>query len=268
MAGKLQYHIRCSPEDVAKYVLLPGDPDRVKLIAQIWDEWREVSSHREHVTYSGKVSGIPITACSTGVGGPSAANALEELAELGADTFIRVGTTGALWEHINCGDLIITSGAVRYDGTSPYYVDLAYPACANYEVIAALVEAAERLGHPYHVGISASTASFFCGQARPGFKDYWQSWMEPKITDLRAAKVLNFEMEAGTILTLSNLFDLRAGAVCAVVANRITDKLAYVGVDRCIAVAVEAVKILHEWDQKKAALGKQRWYPSLTATYG
>lgn len=266
MTGRLQYHIRCRPGDIAKYVLLPADPGRVELIAQTWDERKEISRHFGHVTYSGEVGGIPLTACSTGIGGASAANAVEELAELGADTFIRVGTTGAIWDHIELGDLIITTGAVRYDGASSQYVDLAYPACADYEVVAALVEAAERLGHPYHVGISASTASFYCGQARPGFQGYWQSWMNDKIADLRAAKVLSFEMEAGTILTMSNLFGLRAGSVCAVVANRITNKFADIGVDRCIQVAIEAVRVLHEWDVVKAAQGKRRWHPSLTAT--
>ena len=170
MDAGLQYHIRCKRGDVERYVLLPGDPERVDLIAADWDESRRIANYREHRTFSGKVGGVALTCCSTGAGGGSTASALEELAVLGGDTYIRVGTTAALQPEIECGDIVISSGAMRHDGTSQYYVDPAYPAVAHYAVTAALVEAAERLGLRYHVGVSCSTASFYCGQGRPGLQ--------------------------------------------------------------------------------------------------
>lgn len=261
----LQYHIRCQPGDIAKYVLLPGDPERVPLMADKWDEKEHIATYREHVTYSGNVGGTAISACSTGAGGPSTASALEELASVGAETFIRVGTCGAMQEHIKPGDLIISRGAVRYDGTSEQYVDPKYPALANQEVVMALIEAAERLGVTYHVGLAYTSASFFCGQGRPGYNNYKQSWMNQILTDMQSAGVLNFEMEAATVLTLSNLFQLRAGAVFSVVANRVKDEFVYKGsgIDSSIAVSTEAVKILHEWDLLKEQHGKKYFFPSL-----
>ncbi|MHB1650953.1 MAG: nucleoside phosphorylase [Desulfitobacteriaceae bacterium] len=265
MEGQLQYHIRCGRGDVAKYVLLPGDPERVPLMASYWDEQREIARYREHVTYSGKVGGVEISACSTGAGGPSTASALEELAEIGAETFIRVGTCGAMQDYINPGDLIICTGSVRHDGTSEQYVETNYPALANYEVTMALIEAAERLGATYHVGLAYTTASFFCGQGRPGFNGYKQSWMGEIMNDMQKAGVLNFEMEAATVLTLSQLFRLRAGACFSVLANRVADKFDYKikGVEHAVAVSIEAVKILHEWDELKKQAGKRYFYPSL-----
>ena len=244
MAGNLQYHINCKQGDINKFVLLPGDPERVDAIAKTWDEKKFIASHREFRTFSGKYSGVDISACSTGIGGPSAAIALEELANLGADTFIRIGTCGAINEKINCGDLIICSGAMRQDGTSEDYIDLSYPAVANYEVVAALIQACEKHGKKYHVGISCTTSSFHCGQARPGFNNFTQSRFENKIQDLQRAGVLNFEMEAATILTLAGLYGLRAGAVFAVVADRNKNKFVYTGIDDAIIIANEAVKIL------------------------
>ena len=266
MEGGLQYHIRCRPGDVARYVLLPGEPDRVNAIAATWSEAREIADHREHRTFSGRIGEVEVTACSTGVGGGSDANAFEELAVLGGDTYIRVGSTGAIQEHIPCGDLIITSAAMRHDGTTDQYVDPAYPAAASYEVTAALVEAAEDLGAAYHVGVTCTTASWYCGQGRPGFRGYTQSFFENKVADLQRAGVLNFEMDAGTILTLASLYGLRAGSVCAVVANRIRNEFVYTGIDNCIRVANRAVEILAGWDARKAAAGKRHWFPSLPAT--
>ncbi|MFG6118060.1 MULTISPECIES: nucleoside phosphorylase [Thalassobacillus] len=264
-ADQSQYHIRCRPGDVEKYVLLPGDPERVGQMAALWEEKRHVATYREHVTYTGKVGGVGISACSTGAGGPSTASALEELAEIGAETFIRVGTCGAMQENIEPGDLIICAGAVRYDGTSDQYVDHKYPAIANQEVVMALIEAAERIGATYHVGIGYTAASFFCGQGRPGFNNYRQSWMETIMEDMQKAGVLNFEMEASTVLTLSSLFNLRAGAVFTAVANRVKDEFEYKGegVAQSIAVATEATKILNEWDELKKRSGKPYFFPSL-----
>jgi len=260
----LQYHIRCKPGDVAPYVLLPGDPDRIPRISRYWDEAREVARHREYVTHTGRYKGAPISATSTGIGGPAAAIAVEELLRVGANTFIRVGTTGTIRREIGIGDLIITTGSVRLEGTTKQYVRPEYPAVASYEVVQALIEAAETLGVRYHVGITASTDSFYTGQARLGFKGYRQSWMDTLIPDLRAAGVLNFEMESATILTLSNIYGARAGVICAVLANRVTGEfVADAGVEDAIKTANEAVRILYEWDEVKREGGKRYFYPGL-----
>ena len=260
----LQYHIYCKPGDVAPYVLLPGDPDRVERISKYWDERRLVAKHREYVTHTGRYKGAPISATSTGIGGPAAAIAVEELLRVGAHTFIRVGTTGAIQPFIKLGDLIISIGAVRLDGTSKQYVRVEYPAVAHFEVVLALIEAAEALGVRYHVGITASTDSFYTGQGRPGYKGYKQSWMNNIIPDLQAARVLNFEMEAATIFTLANIYGARAGAVCAAIANRVTDEfIPDIGVEDAIKVANEAVKVLYEWDTMKKKENKHYLYPSL-----
>ncbi len=262
----LQYHIRCRAGDVARYVLLPGDPARVPLIAQDWAEGREMAAEREHVTWTGHLrSGGAVSACSTGAGGGSTASALEELIAIGADTFIRVGTCGAIQREIACGDVIIHTGAVRLDGTSPQYVRTEYPAAAHPVVVLALVQSAENLGVSYHLGVSASTASFYTGQGRPGWKGYTQSWMGTLVSDLQAAGVLNFEMEAATIFTMLGLYGLRGGSVCAVVANRVTDTMIKEGITTAIAVADEAVRILQEWDAQAAAANKRVWFPGLLA---
>ncbi len=258
-----QYHIQCKKGDVARYVLLPGDPERVDIISSFWDERREVAYHREFKTHTGKYKGVPISATSTGIGSPSAIIALEELARIGADTFIRVGSTGAIQPEINVGDLIISSSAVRLEGTSKEYVRVEYPASANYEVILALIEAAESLGHKYHVGITASTDSFYLGQGRPGYMGYEQSFSRTILQDLRRARVLNFEMEAAAIFTVANLYGLRAGSVAVVFANRITDEFEIVSQEPVAKVANEAVKILWEWDEIKDARRKKYFYPSL-----
>ncbi len=244
MSDNLQYHIQCRSGDINKYVLLPGDPGRVDLIAREWDESKFIAFNREYKTYSGKFGDALITACSTGIGGSSTSIAIEELAELGADTFIRVGT-------------------LRQDGASDEYIDKTYPAVANYEIVLALIQACEKLGKTYHVGLSCSTSTFHCGQARPGFKGYKQSFFENKIKDLQAAHVLNFEMEAATIFTLANLYGLRAGGVFVVVADRNNNTFTYTGIDDSVKIANEAVKILASWDKLKAEKSKTFFYPAL-----
>jgi len=261
--GGLQYHIRCKRGDIARYVLLPGDPERVNVISSLWDERREVAYHREFKTHTGKYKNVKITATSTGIGSPSAVIALEELARIGADTFIRVGSTGAIQEDIVIGDLIISSGAVRLEGTSKQYVRVEYPATANYEVLLALIEAAEELGYRYHVGITASTDSFYLGQGRHGFRGYTQSFSETILQDLRKAGVLNFEMEASAIFTVADIYGLRAGSIAVVFANRVKDEFEIVSQEPVAKVASEAVKILHDWDEMKEKRGKRNFYPSL-----
>lgn len=261
---RIQYHIALKPGDISRYILLPGDPDRVPKISSLWDSYKAVGKHREYLTHTGYYKGVKISACSTGIGSPAAAIAVEELANIGADTLIRVGSTGSIQPEIELGDLIITTAAVRLEGTTKQYVRIEYPAVASYEVVAALVEAAETLGYRYHVGITATTDSFYCGQARPGYKGYWQSWMNSLIPDLQKARVLNFEMEAAAILTLASLYGLRAGAVCAVYADRVRNRFAVKGEREAAKVACEAVKILSEWDKAKEQKGKKWWHPSAT----
>lgn len=260
-----QYHIQCGKGDLSPYVLLPGDPDRVEKIAHLWDEYTEVSDHREYRSVRGIYKKADISCISTGIGSPSAGIAVEELARIGCHTLIRVGSTGAI-QDIPCGELIINTGSVRFEGTSKEYVCTEYPAVAHYEVVLSLIEACEMLGYPYHVGIGASTDSFYIGQARRGFGDFFQSKYERFVEDLQKASVTNFEMEASCILTMSSVYGLRAGVVCAVFANRVTGEFAVSGEDRAGKAASEAVKILHEWDEKKKKKGKKWMYPSLTGS--
>jgi len=259
-----QYHIGCKMGDVGRYVFLPGDPDRVPKIAEFWDSAREVSSHREYRVWTGRLDGIRVSACSTGIGGPAIAIAFEELAAIGADTFIRVGTCGALRKEIRCGDLVISTAAVRLDGTSRQYVQPEYPAVANYEIVLSLVEAAEKLTYRYHVGYTASSDSFYVGQGRPGFNGYLPLGAEKTVETLSKVNVLNFEMEAATIFTLAGIYGLRTGAVCAVYANRITNRFEMKGEEEVCKVAVEAVRILARWDKERKKKGKRYWYPMLS----
>jgi len=253
----MQYHLQVKPGDVSRYVLLPGDPGRVRRIASFWDEAWKVAEHREYLTYSGKYKGVFISATSTGIGAPSTAIAIEELARVGADTFIRVGTTGALRREIHVGDLIISTGAVRLEGTSKQYIIPEYPAVASFEVVLALVTAADEYGLRYHLGLTASSDSFYVGQERPGYKGYLPPFQRGLIDFLKQANVLNFEMEAATIFTLANIYGLRAGAVCAAIANRETEEFVVdAGVDDAIKVANEAIKILKEWDELKDTYNK------------
>ncbi len=261
--GKM-YHIMVGPGEVSGYVLLPGDPARADKIAKTWDESWLIARHREYTTYSGKYKGNFISVTSTGIGAPSTAIAVEELLRVGAHTFIRVGTTGAIQPYIETGDLIITSAAVRLEGTSKQYVIPEYPASASPEVVMALIEAAESLGVRYWVGITASTDSFYLGQSRPGFKNYFPSFARNILDDMRMANVLNFEMESSTILTLSNIYGARGGAVCAAIAQRQSNEFSPgKGIEDAIAVANEAVRILHEWDEIKRREGKKFFFPSL-----
>jgi uridine phosphorylase len=272
----LQYHIGCRKGDVARYVLLPGDPARVKVIASLWDESRKVAENRQYVTYTGRVSGVEISTTSTGIGSPSAAIAIEELARCGASTFIRVGTCGGYQKDQKVGDIAIATGAVRWEGTTGQYVPTEYPALSTPEVVMALIEAAERLGAEYHVGITKSGDSLYAGMS---FGGYQQSWMKNIESDFMRANVLTAEMEASTIFTLASLFGLRAGSVCSIIDLVLTDETHEPGRElsveeafqprpefilRSCRCAVEAVQILDKWDRDKQAAGKKSWFPSLS----
>ncbi len=257
--NRAQYHLEVKEGDVAETVIIPGDPQRVEKISSLWDEKKQVAMHRQFVTHTGKYKGAAISACSTGIGGPGTAIVIEELANVGARNFIRVGSTATLKEEIEIGDLIISTAAVRLDGTSEQYVRTEYPASASYEVILALIEAADTIGVNYHLGISASTDSFYLGQSRPGFRGFTQSHSETLIKDLTKANVANFEMEAATLFTLGNIYGFRTGAVCAVYANRVKNEFKVKGEKDVIRCGNEAVKILAEMDEEKSEKGKAHW---------
>jgi uridine phosphorylase len=263
--GGRQYHIDCAPGDVAKYVLLPGDPARVGKIASSWDASREIANHREYHTMTGSYKKVPLSCTSTGIGAPSLAIGVDELSRIGADTFIRVGSTGALQKGVHMGDLIITTGAVRLDGASKDFVIPEYPAVASYEVVMALIQAAEELKAPYHVGITASTDTFYTGQSRPALGGYMPSFKERVLEDMQRARVLNFEMESGCLLTMANVFGKRAGVVCFAIANRATDEFRITDAMavRAGKVASHAVYLLSQWDREKKKRGKAHLYPSL-----
>lgn len=264
MPKNVQYHINCKPGDLAHYLLMGGDPERVPKIANQWSKAKEISSHREFRAFTGIYKGVEVSAISSGIGPAATAIVLNEAANVGVNTIIRVGSCGALQKEIQCGDLVISSAAVRLDGTSNCYVIPEYPAVADYEVLLALIEAAETLGVKYHVGVTATTSDFYAGQARTATKKFVAPRCDELIKALQKANVLNFEMETATLYVLSALFGLRAGSVQAVFANRVTDEVKpCAGEENCVKVANEAVKILDSWDKKKKARNKAHFFPSL-----
>ncbi|MEM2936989.1 MAG: nucleoside phosphorylase [Candidatus Bathyarchaeia archaeon] len=266
--GEKQYHIACRKGDLTGYLLVPGDPDRVPKIAKFWDLAKEVSCRREFRSFTGKYKGVPISALSSGIGPACMAIVVNEASALGVHTFIRVGSTGAIQKDIECGDLIISSAAVRLDFTSNCYVMPEYPAAANYEVLLALIEAAETLGiSNYHVGVTATTADFYAGQNRLPKAHASISQTETLLSAMQKARVLNLEMETATLYTLANLYGLRAGAICAVYANRCTNEFKpEAGEENAIKTANEAVRILNEWDHEKSRKKKKWLFPSLLKT--
>lgn len=247
---------------IAEYVLVPGSEKRVEKFATMWDEARKIAHHYEFLVYSGTLSGIPITACSTGIGGRSTSIAIDEMAALGGKTFIRVGVTGGLQPGFKAGDLIIASGAVRMDKTSEHYVFIEYPAVADIEVTCALIAAAEKLDYPYHVGITATASSFYAGEGITCYGDYRHSKMDHIESDLRAANVYDWDTETATIYTLCSLYGLRAGRINTIVDDPETGLFNPVGETNAMRVSLEAIKILVKWDQEKARKGKKYILPS------
>jgi len=199
----MEFHILCEPEDIARYVFVPGDHARAKKIANRFDDARLVSDSRGYVVYSGTVDGIAMTVSSTGMGGPQIAIGIEELGHMGADTFIRVGSCGTFQDHIDVGDLIIPTGVYRGGATANRYLPQAFPAAPNWQVLSALVEAAKRLDTKVHVGIGSTWDAFY---ALP----------EPPLPEkLKQAGVLAAEMECDTLFIISNFRGWRAGAILA-----------------------------------------------------
>ncbi len=265
VVGGKQYHIACGPGDVAPSVLLPGDPERVAKIASAWNSANEIAFHREYRTMTGRFRNTPISCTSTGIGAPSLAIAVDELSRIGVDTFIRVGSCGGLRREHHIGDLIISTAAVRLDGASRDFVIPEYPAFASYEVVMALIQSAEELKVRYHVGVTASTDTFYTGQGRPGLNNYLPSFKQDILADMQRANVQNFEMESSCLFTLASIFGKRAGTVCFVVANRVTDEfnITDTAAIRAGKVATLAVKILADWEKVKKKKGKKYLYPEM-----
>jgi uridine phosphorylase len=245
-------HIRCDEGDIAEYVLLPGDPGRVPLIAEHLDEARHVASSREYTTYTGTLAGTPVTITSTGIGGPSTAIAIEELVQLGARTFIRIGTCGAMDPDAHVGDLIIATGAVRDEGTTRQYAPLEYPAVASADAVHALREAAAARGFRHHLGVVHTTDSFYA-QHEPERMPINAELVNRHAT-LRNLGVLCSEMETATVFVLGGaVLGRRVGSVLAVAGNRLggqhLDSAEMIArrdqaVQDAIATALDAVRLL------------------------
>ncbi|RLG43377.1 MAG: nucleoside phosphorylase [Thermoproteota archaeon] len=245
----IQPHIMCGPGDVAKYVLLPGDPKRAEKIAKFFDDYKLVAEYRQYVTFSGSYKGIPVSVTSTGIGCPAAAIAVEELAKIGAECFIRVGTTGAIQPEIEIGDIIVATAAVRADGTTRAYVPLEYPAVASAEVVNSLLNAAEKLSIDVRSGVILTGDAFY-GEDMSTMR-LWSS-----------LGVLSVEMEAAVIFVLSQIKGLKAGAVLAVDGNIIKgtkkgefkkgekkgelDPRVQKAIELETKIALEAIRILEE----------------------
>lgn len=239
--------------DIAPYVLVPGSHRRARRFASSWQNVHEVADHYEFLVLTGKYENIPITACCTGIGGRSTSIAVDESAALGGQTYIRVGVTGSLQPHVQVGDLIIASGAVRMDKTSESYIPIEYPAVAHFEVVSALVAAAEKLGFRYHVGVVATSSSFYVGEGSSGFDGYRHSAMDSIVPDLTAAGVYDWDTETATLFTLCSIYGLRAGRINAVVDDPVTGLYNPIGEENAMKTAMEAIKILAGQDAEKEA---------------
>ncbi len=249
---ELMYHIQMKKGDVGRYVFLPGDPGRCEMIASYFDDPQLVAYNREYKTYTGTLLGEKVSVTSTGIGCPSAAIAVEELIMIGADTFIRVGTSGGMQPHLNPGDLGIVTGAIRDEGTTKHYMPIEFPAVADIDVILALRDAAEKLNIPAHLGISQSKDSFF-GQHTPErmpvdayLLERWKAWVQ--------GGTICSEMEAAAIYVLCSIYRKRAGGIMLIGWNQegenpeehVSD------LNPLIRTAVESVKILIEKDRTSA----------------
>lgn len=247
-----QYHIGLKKEDIGKYVILPGDPKRCEKIAAYFDNPQKVGDRREYVTYTGYLNGEKVSVTSTGIGGPSAAIALEELTRLGAHTFIRVGTCGGIDLDVKSGDIVIAQAAIRAEGTSKEYAPIEFPAVADFEVTTAIKKAAEDLKTTSHVGVVQCKDSFY-GQHEPHImpisyelNNKWEAW--------KRLGTLASEMESAALFTVASFLKVRVGSCFLVVANQEREKegLANTVVhdtDLAIRVGIEASKKLIEEDK-------------------
>jgi uridine phosphorylase len=247
---EVMHHIQMKYGDVGRYVLLPGDPGRSEKIARYFDNPKFVASNREYVTYTGTLNGEKVSVTSTGIGGPSTAIAVEELAMIGADTFIRVGTSGGMQPHIKPGTLAIVTGAIRDEGTTLHYMPPEFPAVADVQVVSALREAALKLGKPFELGISHSKDSFY-GQHTPKrmpvadhLLSRWKAWI--------MGGAICSEMEASTLFILGSYLRKRSGGIMLVAANQESPEPGEIVTDLgdMLETTMEALKILIEQDRK------------------
>ncbi len=249
-----QYHIQVGKGDVGRYVILPGDPKRCEKIAKYFDHARLIADSREYVTYTGYLDGVMVSVTSTGIGGPSAAIAMEELVMSGADTFIRVGTCGGMQTEVKSGDVVIASGSIRMEGTSREYAPIEFPAVSDIRVTNALMEASGELGQNCHVGVVHSKDSFY-GQHSPETKpvsyellDKWEAW--------KRLGCLASEMESAALFIVGSYLRVRTGACFLVVANQEREKQGLDNpvvhdTDMAIRVAVGALRRLIMKDKLK-----------------
>jgi uridine phosphorylase len=264
----VQYHIGLAPGELAETVLLCGDPARAGRVSGLFDELHLSRAHREFLTHTGSWKGVPISVMSTGIGADNTEIAVIEASRItSSPTFIRVGSCGTLKRTIGIGDLIISSGAVRLENTSTFFVHEGYPASAHFEVLMALMGAAESGGTRYHVGLTATAPGFYGAQCRQveGFP-----LRDPGLMDgLARQGVLNYEMETSALFTLASLGGFRAGAVCAVYAQRptgkfISDRQIPAAEKKCIDVGMEAARLLHRMDEVKKRRRKRFWTAELS----
>ena len=249
-----QFHIHCVEGDVGRYVILPGDPGRCEKIAALFDDAHFVAQNREFTIYTGTLLGEKVSVCSTGIGGPSASIAMEELHNIGADTFIRVGTCGGIDLDVRSGDVVVATGAIRFEHTSREYAPIEFPAVPDYEVLSALVDTAKALGHPWHAGVVQCKDSFY-GQHAPGrmpvsyeLEAKWEAW--------KRLGVLASEMESAALFTAAAALGVRCGSAFHVIWNQEREKA---GLDQkesedvtlSVKLAVEAVKELIRRDRAK-----------------
>ncbi|RRZ87505.1 uridine phosphorylase [Erwinia sp. 198] len=223
MAQSDVFHLGLTKADLqgATLAIVPGDPERVKKIAALMDNPVHLASHREFTTWRADIDGKAVIVCSTGIGGPSTSIAVEELAQLGIRTFLRVGTTGAIQPDISVGDVLVTTGSVRLDGASLHFAPLEFPAVADFTCTTALVEAAKVLGATTHIGVTASSDTFYPGQERyDTFSGRVVSRFQNSMKEWQQMGVLNYEMESATLLTMCASQGLRAGMVAGVIVNR------------------------------------------------
>jgi len=260
-----QYHIGLAPGEVASNVLLCGDPARAHRVAALFEKRGEPICSREYVTITGEYRGLPMTVMATGMGPDNTEIAFVELSGIvERPTFIRIGSSGALRRGIELADLVISTGAVRMENTSTSFVVEGYPAVAHHEVVLALLEAAAAKGFPYHAGLTATASGFYGAQARnvPGFPP-----RDPEIpAKLDRMNVANLEMETSCLFTLAQLSGARAGAVCAIYANRhknefIDSETKDLAERRCIDTGLAAFEALAAMDRARG--GEKYWIPSM-----
>lgn len=254
MENNLEFHIKCKKGDIGRYVILPGDPARVEKIAKYLDGAEKIAQNREFTIYTGYLDGEKVSVCSTGIGGPSAAIALEELANIGGDTFIRVGTAAAMDIELLAGDLVIATGAIRKDGTGKEYLPIEFPAVPNFDVVTALVEAAKKNNSNFKTGIVQCKDSFYGqrdAEKMPIASELLSSW-----NAYIAGGALCSEMESATLYVVGSYRKVRVGSVILVVSNQEREKRGMESsvvrdTEGAIKVAIEAIRSLIKNDKSK-----------------